>query len=223
MEGETYFDHQELQWGHRLSAVETRLSTRNRCVIVSASMGPPSFGGGNASGVELGGGTKGVLQWGHRLSAVETRSGRRSSRTASRFNGATVFRRWKRDTAPVARSGRGRASMRPPSFGGGNFPPSHCSRNSCCFNGATVFRRWKLEMNKAAQTAVVASMGPPSFGGGNAGCRLSQPMHPMGLQWGHRLSAVETRREAWLRLPVTPASMGPPSFGGGNATERGLW
>ena len=87
-----------LQWGHRLSAMETghhegRLRTRgtasmgpppfgdgNYWELVGAnpgtyvaSMGPPPFGDGNLSNCGMHCSNTKVLQWGHRLSAMETR------------------------------------------------------------------------------------------------------------------------------------------------------
>ena len=64
---------QSLQWGHRLSAVETRIIPDNL------------------------GASAGCLQWGHRLSAVETGPGPPALTCPPRpFNGATAFRQWKR-------------------------------------------------------------------------------------------------------------------------------
>ncbi len=40
------------------------------------------------------------------------------------------------------------------------------------------------------------------------------------LQWGHRLSAVETCGPIYDHFIALPASMGPPSFGGGNSLKR---
>ena len=61
-----------IQWGHRLSAMETTKTFAE----FEQSM---------------------ALQWGHRLSAMETWSLLGSLDTTSRtFNGATAFRRWKR-------------------------------------------------------------------------------------------------------------------------------
>ena len=134
-----------LQWGHRLSAVET---SAWRWVTFSGS----------------------TLQWGHRLSAVETILGTNLMLLCiGRFNGATAFRRWKRagggpsddqgdaqlqwghrlsavetrkqDTLPALSAG---ASMGPPPFGGGN----------------DSGRAYIADSSDA-------SMGPPPFGGGN--------------------------------------------------------
>ncbi len=190
----------QLQWGHRLSAVETLHHHRLAAAYIPASMGPPSFGGGNLckqkneinETVELQWGHRlsavetiievvvtsppsAMLQWGHRLSAVETYHGNQAS-------------------AAVCD-----ASMGPPSFGGGNSPIGSASANgSHSFNGATVFRRWKL----------------PDW--------LGQREWVTQLQWGHRLSAVETADLEADEQPSGDASMGPPSFGGGNRLASGL-
>ena len=59
-------------------------------------------------------------------------------------------------------------------------------------------------------------MGPPPFGGGNLVQRFPRFRHQSPLQWGHRLSAVETRNISCQLLQGRTASMGPPPFGGGN-------
>ena len=60
------------------------------------------------------------------------------------------------------------------------------------FNGATAFRRWKLDNTGEWRTSEVE------------------------LQWGHRLSAVETGKYDKRVERGELASMGPPPFGGGN-------
>ena len=142
-----------LQWGHRLSAVET-------C--------PQAPGDDHAGlGIAL---SMFWLQWGHRLSAVETRERRRPGGYCEwRFNGATAFRQWKRFRGYQTSTESPSASMGPPPFGSGNaslLARPHVPRSS--FNGATAFRQWRH----------------PAFGLGL--------VHGLGLQWGHRLSAVET-------------------------------
>ena len=157
-----------LQWGHRLSAMETANPRPAWCGPRPPSMGPPPFGDGNLDqltpkervGYYLQWGhrlsametalwsvrprTWLALQWGHRLSAMETpahRPPRRPGRCP--FNGATAFRRWKRATP------RGRC-IRSSSFNGATAfrrwkratPRGRCIRSSS-FNGATAFRRWK--------------------------------------------------------------------------------
>ena len=65
-----------------------------------------------------------------------------------------------------------RPSMGPPPFGDGNCHGSrYMDAREIPFNGATAFRRWKLE----------GAMGV-----------WWEEAH---LQWGHRLSAMETRRK----------------------------
>ena len=110
----------KLQWGHRLSTVETSCARLYTVLPVPASMGPPPFDGGNIV-IDVG-----VVN------------------------------------DPVA-------SMGPPPFDGGNI----CTG---CFMG------WRSK----------ASMGPPPFDGGNAACRRPTSRGWVTLQWGHRLSTVET-------------------------------
>ena len=158
-------------------------------------MGPPPFGGGNC------------------------RAARPGSWRGRSFNGATAFRRWKQGPGGIV------------------------ERRRCgSFNGATAFRRWKLAQDYGSFfLSLLASMGPPPFGGGNArrpyqgqareprasmgpppfGGGNSPPFSPMRtpsspLQWGHRLSAVETWDDALEKATDKLASMGPPPFGGGN-------
>ena len=144
-------------------------------------MGPPPFGDGNV------------------VSALP-----RPLRDSS-FNGATAFRRWKRDYAAI------NAWMR--------YRP---------FNGATAFRRWKLVVVGAGVCAfVLPSMGPPPFGDGNLRSlylvsasrttfngatafrrwKLGSSGNSFGrgcrLQWGHRFSAMETRTT--FTASATPA------------------
>ena len=115
-------------------------------------MGPPPFGGGNRLREKLSSPGVGRLQWGHRLSAVETLPGGEGK------------------TLAIG------ASMGPPPFGGGNIAAGHQARNEHrSFNGATAFRRWKLNT-----------------------CRGGFLSHPGELQWGHRLSAVETLYNRWV-------------------------
>ncbi len=163
-----------LQWGHRLSAVETCTRLPFLCSAHSlASMGPPSFGGGNMPVSPL------------------------RSRCVTCFNGATVFRRWKQNSVPRLRG--------PPDVLQWGHRLSAVETLRCRtgtrmrlrgFNGATVFRRWK-RCSKIPNLGMLglASMGPPSFGGGNDGTRQQLGERLCALQWGHRLSAVETSSE----------------------------
>ena len=134
----------------------------------------------------------------------------------SGFNGATAFRRWKHgwrryclglslaSMGPPPFGGGNMhlrsvlfknisASMGPPPFGGGNIPsPCAVCDDVLGFNGATAFRRWKQSLASS-----------PTIGG-------------FQLQWGHRLSAVETLSSKLPPVHHQGASMGPPPFGGGN-------
>ena len=200
----------------------TRAQRGHRHHLHRASMGPPPFGDGKG-----------------RWPPSPTSS-------ASRFNGATAFRRWKART----RAQRGhrhhlhRASMGPPPFGDGKgrWPPSPTSSASR-FNGATAFRRWKARTRAQRghrHHLHRASMGPPPFGDGKGDGPLRQrPLHRASM--GHRLSAMESSNASATRPPpssasrfngATPsamergdgplrqrplhrASMGPPPFGDG--------
>ena len=118
-----------LQWGHRLSAMETSV-WGHRLSAMETGVGPIAI----------------VLQWGHRLSAMETHTRRASMgpppfasmgpppfgdgnqpvpnrrRVCTCFNGATAFRRWKPWNSAIltARNLTDSASMGPPPFGDGN-------------------------------------------------------------------------------------------------------
>ena len=207
-----------LQWGHRLSAMETgserpgpptgichsfngatafrrwklgECPRRRTMHHVIASMGPPPFGDGNYTNAS----DAGPSTW-------------------TCFNGATAFRRWKpRATCKpcpllsrghIGNGGGRPASMGPPPFGDGNVGTA---------------RR------------CLASMGPPPFGDGNDGRetpfswqwghRLSAmasrfvPAFPPELQWGHRLSAMET--SAYMQSTGGPWSS---RFNGATAFRR---
>ena len=100
-------------------------------------------------------------------------------------------------------------SMGPPPFGDGNQSRDARLSSGCRpFNGATAFRRWKPVPRRPSVVWM------PS------------------LQWGHRLSAMETSSPALpvccpfaarllpLCCPFAAPSMGPPPFGDGNVQSR---
>ena len=138
--------------------------------------------------------------------------------------------------------------MGPPPFSDGNAIQSSGLKPSLTsFNRATAFQRWKRHiLQMPGQVLVVASMGPPPFSDGN-GCRVRDNYHPghpsMGpppfsdgnddgwilrsaivwhLQWGHRLSAMETCRSRRVTSGYQLPSMGPPPFGDGNVLSPSL-
>ena len=114
------------------------------------------------------------LQWGHRLSAMETRVPK----------------------VPITSPSGVHPSMGPPPFGDGNGHHRLDTRLTKDFNGATAFRRWKqgeLPVTPAVVPACQPSMGPPPFGDGNCSrCACQYTRGGSALQWGHRLSAMET-------------------------------
>ncbi len=84
-----------LQWGHRISTMESLGGARVLAPGVKAAMGPPPFGDGKWKDGTTWQVAHIMLQWGHRLSAMERRRGRHPRRLA------------------------GEASMGPPPFGDG--------------------------------------------------------------------------------------------------------
>ena len=88
---------------------------------------------------------------------------------STRFNGATAFRQWKQVGPGQCGYFFWLASMGPPPFGSGNYPHRPDPRGHSS-----------------------ASMGPPPFGSGNEPKMGERLVSLAKLQWGHRLSAVET-------------------------------
>ena len=115
--------------------------------------------------------------------------------------------------------------MGPQPFGGGNPDSTPFSRMpTWYFNGATAFRWWKPDaVDVIIGAAKHPSMRPPPFGGGNVIAPSYPALDHYILQWGHRLSVVETTATLYHRRAFFYASMGPPPFGGGNAWRRRLY
>ena len=182
-------------------------------------MGPPPFGDGKLyNPVDLSMRME-WLQWGHRLSAMERRhrvpTGARGNR---RFNGATAFRRWK--VIPMRyRVVPGRnASMGPPPFGDGkNYRTAIALHYITASMGPPPFGDGKSgAAPREPYPGTQASMGPPPFGDGKLRPSVFGPVKDDGfngatafrrwkavatmlerlqagsLQWGHRLSAMES-------------------------------
>ena len=117
--------------------------------------------------------------------------------TGNSFNGATAFQRWK----PMLISGKPVSGL-------------------IAFNGATAFQRWKQKRSASARHSYSPFNGATAFQRWKPGWHCPGVSERSCLQWGHRLSAMETG----LALPrgvreVLP-SMGPPPFSDGN-TPRG--
>ena len=108
-----------LQWGHRLSVVETQPGPPGGVALMPTSMGPPPFGGGNSTRTARGSCSDAHFNGATAFRWWKLRLTRWPGPICTDFNGATAFRWWKRN-----RQDRGRASrlpsMGPPPFGGGN-------------------------------------------------------------------------------------------------------
>ena len=156
-------------------------------------MEPPPFGDGNVTGIGQIETAGTILQWSHRLSAMET--SRTDDSPVRRTSLQWSHRLSAMETSRVSTctTGRGVPSMEPPPFGDGNLrstpSPAH---STASFNGATAFRRWK-------RTMMMKSIGGT-----------------LNLQWGHRLSAMETHHDDEVHRRHSQPSMGPPPFGDGN-------
>ena len=210
-----------LQWGHRLSAVETARWHHALGDLRLASMGPPPFGSGNSTIPPQV--LDGIIG----------------------FNGATAFRQWKLPSITPRPSSVSRLQWghrlsavetrtlvsRSYRFLQSLLQWGH--RLSAVETRTLVSRSYRFLQSllqwghrlSAVETGVggvmlfrvcIASMGPPPFGSGNSGTSLITWHHWYLLQWGHRLSAVETCRSWDGRGPGPIASMGPPPFGSGN-------
>ena len=216
-----------LQWGHRLSAMETRLHPLvRRIVIVAASMGPPPFGDGN---VRLVAGKRlrihasmGPPPFGDGNDGPQNR--RNSDRQASM--GPPPF--GDGNVWPVADAlRRNGASMGPPPFGDGNFL-RFLEVSSIDASLQWGHRLSAMETGRKGEDAgrrTTASMGPPPFGDGNPMMPRTRPTGMKPLQWGHRLSAMETGCAAVLvdTVPHLQPSMWPPPFSDGNSGECARW
>ena len=131
-------------------------------------MGPPPFGDGNWSGRNREGSMDASFNGATAFRRWKPELLRDDRDQFRGFNGATAFRRWKHQS-PCRPSTGHRASMGPPPFGDGNH--------------RIVGQR---------QHAGPASMGPPPFGDGNHATWSRVGLNVGKLQWGHRLSAMET-------------------------------
>ena len=183
-----------------------------------ASMGPPPFGDGNAAKVvdcipqgyaSMGPPPFGDGNWS---------TSRPRSSTTSCFNGATAFRRWKLDLPVDQVLLAVGASMGPPPFGDGNVNgTAYRFSVRAVLQWGHRLSAMETGTDCARITADTwASMGPPPFGDGNAHALLAAHQIATGfneatafrrwkqqpclrvlrfisaLQWGHRLSAMET-------------------------------
>ena len=161
-----------LQWGYRLSAMETNPLARVSVIVLVPSMGPPPFGDGNRPGPL------------------------RSSSPPRSFNGATAFRRWKRLVGYLYEV------------------------DGVTFNGATAFRRWKPQNRGTTKLYCKPFNGATAFRRWKLIYSCPSCAGLCSLQWGHRLSAMETSIFKLRCCQHNHPSMGPPPFGDGNLSTH---
>ena len=131
-----------------------------------------------------------------------------------RFNGATAFRQWKPSTENRPQSWwpgfNGATAFRQWKQPKPSRPPSTC----WSFNGATAFRQWKHFYGTSRACAMSCFNGATTFRQWKRVQRIQQGIADYVLQWGHRLSAVETGP---LHLGC---SVWPSSFNGATAFRQ---
>ena len=130
-----------------------------------------------------------------------------------RFNGATAFRQWKRSVSLLKFSQVVHASMGPPPFGSGNDRQAMAiCFNRCCFNGATAFRQWK----RSGFTNPEGLASQLQWGHRLSAVETCERWRKIKwfttLQWGHRLSAVETAYPTTRQTPLSTGFNGATAF-----------
>ena len=153
-----------LQWGHRLSAMETRkLFLRLQCLDVCLQWGH------RLSAMETGqlGSTAAThtnLQWGHRLSAMETRKYGWHFHIILHLQWGHRLSAMETPASRKRSAPRHSASMGPPPFGDGNRTIPTTRRTATTgFNGATAFRRWKLGQARGTPSSLGCFNGATAF------------------------------------------------------------
>ena len=214
-----YETNESLQWSHVLTNVETRRVAGLDDGQALPSMEPRPHERGNHSHPCKETETSPWLQWSHVLTNVETYSLHVTRSTmASRFNGATSSRTWKRghglhprhrldgfNGATSSRTwklhgGRGHevarhhASMEPRPHERGNLRlVTHLFLLVASFNGATSSRTWKLRARSERYGGMkFASMEPRPHERGNRRRDAAGADVELRLQWSHVLTNVET-------------------------------
>ncbi len=208
-----------LQWGHRLTSVETEYITYYHKRFDTASMGPPTYIGGNSMASICHTNNGYLLQWGHRLTSVET------ALRSSGVKPCLWMLQWGHRLTSVE-TGQSKHQHRPQKQlqWGHRLTSVETSPSSIAnchflrrFNGATDLHRWKHDAGIKLYWDTGASMGPPTYIGGNCVCQNAQQNHYIkALQWGHRLTSVETDLKRIGGTSYLIASMGPPTYIGGN-------
>ena len=232
-----------LQWGHRLSAMESASPVGNSARNGPASMGPPPFGDGKGSRIvanawpgacfngatafrrwkvapadSLASRNPSRLQWGHRLSAMERGgAGGLLPPVLGRFNGATAFRRWKAHNNLVLRNDPWKLQWghRLSAMERPNLGGVN-DGSLFRFNGATAFRRWKAGPHRAARPRLGSR-----FNGATAFRRWKAQAAYQAESTSERFNGATAFRrwkeeaDADVWFGVVGASMGPPPFGDG--------
>ena len=206
-----------LQWGHRLSAMEggRRHLPPRRGVV--ASMGPSPFSDGRDADLGKGGGGGEASMGPSPFSDGRLLDLPSYLDVLSRFNGAIAFQRWKVGGRNEGHADGMDASMGPSPFSDGRPTNTRCWRRArSSFNGAIAFQRWKGDRGERAPTRTTCC-----FNGAIAfqrwkGSETSRATRTMqGLQWGHRLSAMEGGLVDQPLEVGAQASMGPSPFSDG--------
>ena len=140
----------------------------------------------------------------------------RLDRQLARFNGATAFRQWKRreptERRDLFRGFNGATAFR--QWKRGRRP--WLLATSPGFNGATAFRQWKLGSLISTGHLTAWLQWGHRLSAVETATLTNLVVQINGLQWGHRLSAVETGNAPLSLAKGLLASMGPPPFGSGN-------
>ncbi len=201
-----------LQWGHGVTAVETRDRTIQRVAGPLASMGPRRHRRGDTMGLSRPSDTVSALQWGHGVTAVETWLFVPESADSNSdcFNGATASPPWRRDAYRCVCHIE-RASMGPRRHRRGDksmgFDPEKMKAASM---GPRRHRRGDKRIFQVEELVQSdASMGPRRHRRGDHPVRPCIVLPFSLLQWGHGVTAVETSPLQWNSCEPHRASMGP--------------
>ncbi len=243
----------ELQWGQRLSALDTPWTWTAKRIASSAiqvlQWGQRLSALDTRAQLHIAGITE-KLQWGQRLSALDTPlRGAIPRRVDCRCNGANAFQRWillgdgqgpsrirRAAMGPTPfsvgyfqrqsrRRAVGDAAMGPTPFSVG-YASSGCGADSpadTCCNGANAFQRWILHFVREPHR------GGGRCNGANAFQRWilmegdARQLAGAVLQWGQRLSALDTGRDQTHHWRGRGAAMGPTPFSVGYSVFAALF
>ncbi len=206
-------------------------AVRLRAVV--ASMGPPPFGDGKRSCLRgmlrrvscFNGATAfrrwkafnlvlritgyRKLQWGHRLSAMERFRAPATHLRSRRLQWGHRLSAMERGLPEPDISAQERASMGPPPFGDGKLLNSIQSwLRPIRFNGATAFRRWKAPPKSPRLSWSFQLQWGHRLSAMESPSRANAQRLRIQLQWGHRLSAMESLKRFLNRARISPLQWG---------------